>query len=572
MALTSALFTGLTGLDVNQTKLNVVGNNIANVNTVGFKSSRALFKPQFYITDAAGSPPGDGFGGSNPSQRGLGATVASIEKDWTAGSIEPTGRNTDLAIDGNGFFVVKGKEQFYTRDGSFNLNSKNELVTSDGQFVQGFGVDDNENVIAGQLQNVTIPVGGLTKASATTNAALSGNLNAGGGVSSGSSILESGLELFGGGGSVTDATALAAVSDSAATPLFNSGDVLKLEGTRGGRRQQPLELTVDAATTVGDLRSFFEQGLGVLPGVTQPAGSTSGAQLKAGPTGGTTLVLVGNTGQSNQIGVEGSAFTRNGVPLTTFAPGTDAGGVADNPAGESVHTSIVAYDSLGVPLTVDVTMNLESTDDGGSTWRYIAESPDDSDYKTFTPGGDGQLAGSGTVRFDTNGRLIPEAGNTVTVSRAGTGADRNVDVALDFEKVTALASSDSTLFAQQDGIKIGSLVGFEIGGNGIVTGTFDNGLTSVLGQVATATFDNPQGLNDKGSNLYAVGSNSGEPRVGGPLEGQAGGIRSGALELSNVDLSKEFTNLIIASTGFSAASRIITTSDQLMQELLNTAR
>ena len=572
MALTSALFTGLTGLDVNQTRLNVVGNNIANVNTVAFKASRALFKPQFYVTDAAGSPPDAEFGGSNPSQRGLGATVASIEKNWTPGSIEPTGRNTDLAIDGQGFFVVKGKEQFYTRDGSFNLNSKNQLVTSDGQFVQGFAVDENENVIAGQLENVTIPVGGLTKAAATSNAELSGNLNAGGVVSSGSSVLQGGVELFAAGGPVNDATALTSVTNSAATPLFNSGDVLSLEGTRGGRRQEPLQLTVGGGTTVADLRSFFEQGLGVLPGVAQPAGSVSGAQLKAGPTGGTSLVLVGNTGAANAIAVEGSAFSRNGVPLMTFAPGTDAGGVADNPAGESVHTSIVAYDSLGVPLTLDVTMNLESTDDGGTTWRYIAESPNDSDYKNFTPGGDGQLAGSGTVRFDTNGRLVPATTNTITVSRAGSGADQNVDVALNFDKVTALASSDSTLFAQQDGIKIGSLVGFEVGGNGIITGTFDNGLTSVLGQVATATFDNPQGLSDHGSNLYAVGSNSGEPRIGGPLEGQAGGVRSGALELSNVDLSNEFINLIIASTGFSAASRVITTSDQLMQELLNTAR
>src|SRR5947209_7212001 len=104
MALSSALFTGLSGLDVNQTRLNVVGNNIANVNTVGFKASHALFKPQFYVTDAAGSPATKQFGGTNPSQRGLGATVAAIEKDFAPGSIEPTGKATDFAIDGDGFF------------------------------------------------------------------------------------------------------------------------------------------------------------------------------------------------------------------------------------------------------------------------------------------------------------------------------------------------------------------------------------------------------------------------------------------------------------------------------------
>src|SRR3954447_26673366 len=119
MALTSTLFTGLSGLDVNQTRLNVVGNNIANANTVAFKSSRALFKSQFYVTEGAGSPPSADFGGENPSQRGLGASIAAIQKDMAPGAIEATGKSTDLAIDGDGYFITQGKEQHYTRDGSF---------------------------------------------------------------------------------------------------------------------------------------------------------------------------------------------------------------------------------------------------------------------------------------------------------------------------------------------------------------------------------------------------------------------------------------------------------------------
>ena len=114
MALTSALFTGLSGLDVNQARLQVVGNNIANTNTVAFKSSRALFKPQFYVTENGGTPPNGDFGGTNPSQRGLGAVVSSIEKDFSTGAIEPTGKPTDMAIDGDGFFVVQGDGQTYT--------------------------------------------------------------------------------------------------------------------------------------------------------------------------------------------------------------------------------------------------------------------------------------------------------------------------------------------------------------------------------------------------------------------------------------------------------------------------
>src|SRR5689334_17979757 len=191
MALTSTLFTGLSGLDVNQTKLNVVGNNIANTNTVAYKSSRALFKPQFYVTDAAGGPPSADFGGENPSQRGLGAVVASIEKDWAPGAIEPTGKDTDMAIDGDGFFVVQGKDQMFTRDGSFSLNSDNTLVTTGGEFVQGFGVDSYGNVIKGKLTNVTIPVGSVTQAKATKAVTLEGNLNADGAAATGASILNS---------------------------------------------------------------------------------------------------------------------------------------------------------------------------------------------------------------------------------------------------------------------------------------------------------------------------------------------------------------------------------------------
>src|SRR6476660_2058887 len=141
MALTSTLYTGLSGLDVNQARLNVVGNNIANANTVAFKSSRALFKPQFYVTEQGGTPPSAEFGGTNPNQRGLGAQVASIEKDFSPGSIEPTGKPTDMAIDGPGFFVVKSDKQSYTRDGSFSLNGSNELVTSAGEFVQCYTAD-----------------------------------------------------------------------------------------------------------------------------------------------------------------------------------------------------------------------------------------------------------------------------------------------------------------------------------------------------------------------------------------------------------------------------------------------
>src|SRR4051812_10805164 len=176
MALTSALFTGLSGLDVNQARLNVVGNNIANTNTVAFKSSRALFKPQFYVTESGGTPPNGVFGGTNPSQRGLGAVVSTIEKDFSTGAIEPTGKQEDMAIDGDGFFVVKGDKQSYTRDGSFSLNSSNQLVTTGGEFVQGYAADAQGTLQAGALTNISIPLGTTRTANATGNVKMEGNL------------------------------------------------------------------------------------------------------------------------------------------------------------------------------------------------------------------------------------------------------------------------------------------------------------------------------------------------------------------------------------------------------------
>src|SRR5579862_122924 len=171
MALTSTLFTGLSGLDANQSWLNVVGNNIANVNTVAFKSSSVSFKPQFYVTDQPGTAPDATLGGSNPSQEGLGTQVASITKDFTPGSIQTTGVDTDMAISGAGFFVLNNVNgQQFTRDGTFFLNSNHQLVNNDGSFVQGYSADAKGNIIAGALSNITVPLGTLTIARATQNA------------------------------------------------------------------------------------------------------------------------------------------------------------------------------------------------------------------------------------------------------------------------------------------------------------------------------------------------------------------------------------------------------------------
>ncbi|CAA9390447.1 MAG: Flagellar hook protein FlgE [uncultured Phycisphaerae bacterium] len=569
MSLSSALFTGLSGLEVNQTRLGVVGNNIANVNTVAFKSSRALFKPQFYVTDSGGTPPGGDFGGTNPSQRGLGAVVASVEKNFAAGSIEPTGKPTDLAVDGDGFFVVQGEGQRFTRDGSFSLNSANQLVTTSGEFVQGYAADDDGNVAVGELTNVEIPLGMTDSASATTRVSLQGNLNADGPVGTGASVLSSQLITTAAATPPAGTTALVDLraTDSGAT-LFAAGDVLTLAGEKAGRTLDGSELTVTAATTVDELRTYFSGGLGIDETVAVPGAPAPGVTLEADAVDPSSarLFVVGNVGLENALSLGGAALTSSGgtTPLL-FAGATNAAGFQDGPAGESVHTSFVGYDSLGTPVSVDVTAVLEAKTDTGNTWRFYVNSGDDTDPSL--------VAGNGTLTFGTDGRLLDSTGTTISIDRAATGADTPLGVELNFDAMTSLTSRASELvMTEQDGAPLGVLQSFSVGADGTVTGAFSNGRTKALAQVAMATFDNPQGLIDAGGNQFTAGANSGVPIVGAPLAFGAGAVRSGALELSNVDLSEEFINLIISSTGFSASSRVITTSDQLLTELLNSTR
>jgi flagellar hook protein FlgE len=278
------------------------------------------------------------------------------------------------------------------------------------------------------------------------------------------------------------------------------------------------------------------------------------------------LVVTGNLGGENALSLAGTALTNStgGAPFT-FADGTNAAGIESDPAGESVHTSFVAYDSLGTPITVDVTAVLEDKADTGNTWRFFATSGDDTDANLSL--------GNGTLTFDGDGKLIDSTGTTVTVDRADTGAASPLSLALDFSSMTSLTSRDSDMvMTSQDGSEIGNLTSFSVGTDGTISGSYSNGQVKTLGALAVAVFKNNAGLVDKGGNQFIAGTNSGEPVITSPLSLGSGGIRSGALEGSNVDLSEEFINMIISSTGFSASSRVITTSDQLITELLNSTR
>lgn len=564
MGLTSALFTGLSGLNASQFRLDIIGDNIANINTTAFKGSRTLFQTQFARTLSAGTKPSGAQGGTNPSQIGLGATVGAIQRSFTPGSVEATGVPSDLAIEGDGFFVLRTaeNESVFTRDGSFTLSADNRLISADGFFVQGFSVNSNFQLIPGAVGDVSIPVGALTTAGATSSAQLDGTLNSSGPVATQGTILHSQI-LFNAATTVQlnagdTGLALTNVANSSGGPaLFNNGDIITVTGVKRGGRDIPNEQFIvgTTGTTIADFLAWFDQVAGI--DTTAGVAGSPGTALTANGE----LEFRGNAGTENAISIQpGTMTSTNG---TTQIPFSFSETQAAN--GESAHTTFIVFDSIGTPITVDLTMVLEQRATGSSTWRFYANAADDTDIDF--------IIGTGTLNFDSNGQFVDSPQNGAVINRVNSGANDPLAISFDFSQLSGLTASKSSLVMSfQDGFASGTLIDFSIGQDGTILGTFSNGLNQTLGQIAVATFSNPEGLLARSNNVFFVGPNSGEARVTPPLTLGAGKISSGTLELSNVDLSREFINLITASTAFSAASRIISTSDQLLQELLLVAR
>jgi flagellar hook protein FlgE len=391
-----SLFSGISGLRSHQTMLDVTGNNIANVNTTGFKSSQTQFQDALsqVVQNASGAQAGTG--GTNPAQVGLGVRVAGVTTNFTQGASQLTGRSTDMMIQGDGFFVVrKGADTFYTRAGGFDFDATGQMVLpGEGALVQGWaavnGVIDTNTA----LTDLRVPAGTLMGAVATTSATYEGNLQS------------------------------------------------------------------DAAN------------------------------------------------------------------------------------GTVIERAVKAYDSTGVEREITLTFTKGVAPAG---WSMVA---DDG----------GAPMASAPVTFAADGSLT-SAGSFVLNG-----------VTVDLSAVTGFAGVQTVAASTQDGHSAGTLQAFSLGADGTITGSFSNGLKQTVGRIALGSFTNPAGLEKAGGSLFRTTVNSGNAQVGAAGTGGRGGLAGGALEMSNVDLSSEFTNLIIAQRGFQANSRVITTSDELLQELVNLKR
>lgn len=561
MSLTGTMLVGFTGINSNSVAIDTVGDNLANLNTTAFKGQRTLFETLLYRTISEGEAPDDDSGGTLPRQIGYGSTVGSIQRSFEQGALDSTGFPSDLAIDGDGLFILEAGsgDRVYTRDGSFRLDANQTLVSAGGAHVQVFSADESGTITEGTLSSLVIPLGTASQAIATTEVVMDGRLDSGTTVASDGAVAASQALMTSSDTPATSSTSLIDLVDANGVPLFSDGDVLTISGTKG--RITTPESTFVVGTTggaVGDLAGFLESVLGIQ--ADGAAGDGTGVTVSDGtdfPAG--TLVVRSNPGEINAVELDSASITNTTGPVTSpfsFSTVTPA-------TGGGVTTSFNVFDSLGNPVDVRLRLSLESKSETGVTWRFYAESIDDSDLSP--------ILGTGTIAFDANGQFVGATGTELTIDRGGVGSASPLAFTLDLSGLTGLAAPDGSselIMASQDGAPAGILTGYSIDADGVVTGTYSNQQTQVFGQVALATFANEEGLIALSENTFTFGPNSGDASIVAPQTEGAGAIRSAALEQSNVEIAREFINLITASTGISSASRVVRVADELLEELL----
>ena len=547
-----SLFAGVSGLRNHQIRMDVIGNNIANVNTVGFKAGRATFREMFSQLLAAASAPQGGRGGTNPLQVGLGVSLASVDTLHEQGNLESTGVATDLAIDGAGFFVVSdGQRRFYTRAGAFSWDDSYNLVTPSGLKVLGWlaqiGVlpADRTGV---SLKPISLSDVQSIPARATSEIKFARNLDASdmGTYTLSSSSLN--LTLSDGTTSVTRKVIfeLSPTSDFNKWRWHLAGDGVQfsLDGTNWATSADGYIL-FDSAGKVA--------GVTDLNGVSVDANSTvTGPQVRVRDA--TNAALVDDV-NFPAVGVSKRSWKISGTN------GTPPPEITATYADARRVTSITAIGAQGETYSVMTTFT--KVDD--NRWSWVAtvkgSAGEDIPVKSGT--------GTGEVVFDDTGKVDRVTGDQLQF-QAGDYAALNIT--MNFYGLTQYATGYTALASEQNGYGPGELMSVTVDTKGVVVGSYSNALSCPLAQVALASFSNPAGLVKRGETLFEESANSGEPQVGDAGTGGRGTIAPGSLEMSNVDLAQEFTNLIITQRGFQANSRVITTADEMLQDLVNLKR
>lgn len=518
-----SLFSGVSGLKSHQTRMDVIGNNVANVNTTGYKSSRTTFADTLSQTMTGASAPTDNLGGTNPKQVGLGTGVASIDTLFTDGSVQSTGKNTDLCLSGNGLFVVsKGVQKFYTRDGAFEFDADgNYVLPSSGLFVQGWTATDGVLNTSGAASNITIPSGKSMAAAATTTATYSNNLN--------SAALT--IAKISGGATTT------------ATKTYSNAS----DGTATATTGFPVTITYTDASTDS---------------------VTSGSYTVGGTNNSKTIasMSVGYVSKSTASATSPVTLTMSDGTTTTETSGTYNVGYS-----MPVTTTLTVYDTLGNKHSIPVYFTKTTTDSThGNSWT-VSINTDTSGSKTITED-DGSTTtvtmADSTLQFNTAGKYSSGSGTAkLTLTNGATGSQT---VTIDLSALTQYSGS-STVNGATNGNAAGTLSSVSIDSTGTITGTYTNGKKQTEAQVAIAQFNNASGLTKTGNSLYQESNNSGTANI--KTAGDLGvTITPSALEMSNVDIANEFSDMIITQRGFQSNSKIITVGDEMLETLIGMKR
>ncbi len=638
----ASLFAGVAGLRNHQVRMNVIGNNVSNINTIGFKSGRSIFQEALVQSLRGAGRPSAISGGTNPVQLGLGMNVASIDNLFTQGGLELTGQITDLAIQGNGFFILSdGSQKYYTRAGAFGFDANSYLVNpSNGLYVQGKMADANGVIPAtATVGNIILPFGQQDPANATTEVAYGNNLDAsatrsaasirGGTVPSNGVAQVSGTALNGAGG-----THVVTITGNQATRAIQSGANAGAPGALTGNETLTslgvtnatnLTVSIDGDSdiniegltinsTVNELVSLLDLVDGIDVDIvggeiqivrtkagagytmatnTATAGDIAniifgaavGAQFQANNGTDHTFVAtdeftpsVGGSPVTSTLGISVNQNTGlatgvtglggGGVTITSSDTGLTAGVAQIVTQDTEKSTSITIYDSLGGTHTM-LTNFVKSHEPNKWYWKV-----------TMGSGETIQSGGSGTVTFNNNGSLLRweyDGGADQLTYDPNNGAGQSqIDLFAgnsgEFNGLTGFSGVETVAAVNQDGYGMGILDKISIDPTGLIIGIFTNGVSRNLAQITLADFNNEQGLLKSGESLYQTSANSGEGIEGVAGETVSATISSGSLESANVDLAQEFTNMIIAQRGFQSNARVITTSDNMLDELVNLKR
>ncbi|SFW53000.1 flagellar hook protein FlgE [Selenomonas ruminantium] len=558
-----SLFSGVSGLKGHQTRMDVIGNNIANVNATGFKSSRVTFADTLSQTQTAASAPGDTLGGTNPKQIGLGTGVASIDLLFTDGSAQQTGKNTDVALSGNGLFVVKsGNDTYYTRDGAFEFDAEgNYVLPGSGHYVQGWMAKDGVLTTNGGVENIVVKAGKSMAAKASEKITYENNLN--------SAVLT--IKSTSGGTAISTASSTSSIKMS--TPLNNltfSGGSIPNDSTT-----QYTIRAISGGTTSGTnteasptdpVRVTLSDGSN-----TYTLTATSGTYVTSSVTEGTTKSTYSSGGTlSNTV----TASTTNPVTLTMSDGSTVTQTSGSYTKGYSlpITTTVNVYDTLGNVHTLNLFFTKTKVDSSsGNEWTLSLDSDITKTTTTITED-DGSITtltlDPVTINFTTSGKY--NSGTGATTLTLTNGAMGTQNVAIDLSTLTQYAGNN-TVKGEANGNAAGTLKSVSIDQSGIITGVYTNGVRQSEAQIAIAQFSNASGLTKTGSSLYQESNNSGTPNVKTAAD-LGVTITPSALEMSNVDIANEFSDMIITQRGFQSNSKVITVGDEMLETLINMKR